>query len=1620
MKNQLLFLFLFFLVMTGFSQNLVITEINYNDPSGGNNGDTLEYIELLNTGTQAVDISGYQFTAGITYTFPLGSVINSQQYIIITKDTAIFRAFYGLPGALYGWNAGQALSNNGEAVVLKDSTGLLQDSVRYYTASPWPATVSGTGPSMMLCDPALDNNVGSNWIAASPQNAIIFEIVNNITVFGTPFQGCVITPPYVPVSATFPYMQSFDSIWFNGNSFHDVPDNHFLNTPASGNTSWRKNDEGSTAGWSASTYGAYTPTGAVATASSARFHTAGSASGSAGTLDLFIDLSTAGEKMMNFWYINTDGTDSLCVYFSQDSGLTFSFLQKYLNTTSWEKKTILLGNVNAQNSIIRFHTTSNLGTTDIGLDEVAISFVPADDAGVLTISNPSTTLTNLTDTIKVVIRNYGTDTLTNVQIGWSVDGIVQTPVDITDTIQALSNSGEIVLGPFTFTANTASTIKAWTSLPNGNPDPEPVNDTSSKSVFYQAYAAFPFLEGFDSAWIDRFSTHDVPTEYWRNEPATGNNSWRRADDGSSAAWSNVTTGAYTPAGADGTANSARFHTGGSTGGAKGVLELYINLNTPGDKELRFWHINTAGQDSLAVWVSTDGGNNFTFLAKWSVQATWAERIIPLGNMISPLTVFRFRTTANAGGNTDVGLDQVSVGFVQPDVAVAKIVSPVSGCNLSANTNIIVRIKNAGNSVIDSIPLNTNAGFFIIPDTLQPGDSVDFVAGTITIAPAANQLIFASVNYPGDANNVNDSLAIDVKSFMPIDSFPFLESFETGNTSFFSIQNGINSSANIISGVGADASTGLMITGLVGGAWPGGSSSTTTYTQAFGYADHITNVSTSCLVDATTLTAPELKIDLRQEYSSGWAYNYFRVLVNDTIVLTDMGNSFYFNATTQSNDIYKTHIFDLVQFAGTTFKLTLQGANRYNAASAPSGNGDETYIDNILIRQKPAIDPALTEIISPTSDCGLTNEVVEITVCNYGADTLFNIPVYFTVNGASPVNEIITDTLTSGQCMTYAFNTPASITLFGSYTIETGVNYPGDLDTTNNIQTISVINTPIVTSFPYFQDFEGTDNGWTSASITGINEWVVGTPVKPTINTSHSGMNVWTTGLSSNYSDNTNTYVLSPCFDLTSLAFPVVSVWLYLKTELNYDAMILEASANGGNWQKVTGTGFYNNNSNQGNLPAPKWSGDNGGWTKYTATINQLGGISKVQFRFRFVSDNMDNDEGVAIDDFSIFPASPDLTVTTVNTPQNGCELTATENVQVNIRNVGQTPSYGMILRYTVDYQTYVYDTITDTLNNGPTELLTHTFSVPANLSASGVHYIIAGVFNSADYFHDNDSVEVMLFNTMPINNPPVVADFETPDYIQMLGFVDYSNSRISVPNGVGVNGGHAVVHTGGANGTWPNGTGNNTTLSQAYNYSDHTSEIYTCDVSISSAHTWAVTLDLKQTFNEGPNHSWFRLMLNGTEYLHELSSGDSVFNPVTAASDEFVTRYFLLDPSLSPFRLSAQVSCKNDDSHATTGTGDKVIIDNLGIVIVDCVNDHGEFGMMSFPNPANDQLNIQFAGDVMKAVLELRSVTGQILLSKPVENSQFEQINLENLPAGVYSVSVRNDYTVNTLKFVKQ
>ncbi len=144
---------------------LRITEIMYN-PVGGR---SYEFIELKNSGSLPVDLSGHSFE-GITFVFPPGFSINAGAILVLANNDnpAAFAARY--PGAVVAGYFSGALDNTGERIALKNASGMTVVSVAYGSSEGWPTAANGGGSSLELID--LNGSTGdpANWQASAAPN----------------------------------------------------------------------------------------------------------------------------------------------------------------------------------------------------------------------------------------------------------------------------------------------------------------------------------------------------------------------------------------------------------------------------------------------------------------------------------------------------------------------------------------------------------------------------------------------------------------------------------------------------------------------------------------------------------------------------------------------------------------------------------------------------------------------------------------------------------------------------------------------------------------------------------------------------------------------------------------------------------------------------------------------------------------------------------------------------------------------------------------------------------------------------------------------------------------------------------------------------------------------------------------------------------------------------------------------------------------------------------------------------------------------------------------------------------------------------------------------------------
>lgn len=126
-----------------------------------------EFIELYNSGSAQLQLDALSFLRGVNYQFPANTTIAPGQYLVLASNPVSFQQRYGF--APFGGYTG-SLSNSGETVELIDAVGGPVDRVTYGIVAPWPAAPNGTGSSLSLIRPALDNTDPTSWGASLAAN----------------------------------------------------------------------------------------------------------------------------------------------------------------------------------------------------------------------------------------------------------------------------------------------------------------------------------------------------------------------------------------------------------------------------------------------------------------------------------------------------------------------------------------------------------------------------------------------------------------------------------------------------------------------------------------------------------------------------------------------------------------------------------------------------------------------------------------------------------------------------------------------------------------------------------------------------------------------------------------------------------------------------------------------------------------------------------------------------------------------------------------------------------------------------------------------------------------------------------------------------------------------------------------------------------------------------------------------------------------------------------------------------------------------------------------------------------------------------------------------------------
>ncbi len=308
-------------------------------------------------------------------------------------------------------------------------------------------------------------------------------------------------------------------------------------------------------------------------------------------------------------------------------------------------------------------------------------------------------------------------------------------------------------------------------------------------------------------------------------------------------------------------------------------------------------------------------------------------------------------------------------------------------------------------------------------------------------------------------------------------------------------------------------------------------------------------------------------------------------------------------------------------------------------------------------QLPEDDIKLVSL-TPIPGSVLCSEILpEIFVQNKGLNPITEIDVTYSLNGGAIQNFTWnSSTILSEETMTISLPSQ-NIETIGESVLEATVTIINDTYDDNN----SVSTTFYVNDFgigDMVNTFESPDETLVTYNQTGgISVWEKGIPSASVLNQAASGEQVYATNLEGVYPDETQSFLVSNCYELSTILAPVLKFNMAYDLEPNFDIVYVEYSLDEGVSWNVLGTidsepNWYTSdrtNASSGNeddcqnCPGAQWTGTNATLSEYAYDFvanaargeTDLTNEQSVIFRIAFVSDPFLNQDGVVIDDLVV-------------------------------------------------------------------------------------------------------------------------------------------------------------------------------------------------------------------------------------------------------------------------------------------------------------------------------------------------------------------------------------------------
>lgn len=575
-----------------------------------------------------------------------------------------------------------------------------------------------------------------------------------------------------------------------------------------------------------------------------------------------------------------------------------------------------------------------------------------------------------------------------------------------------------------------------------------------------------------------------------------------------------------------------------------------------------------------------------------------------------------------------------------DLKMDTLISPLRGrkftsTQLTAAEEIVVRIKNLDNQPVTnySVSYAINNGTWVTENVTVPigatGSLFYHFTKKYDFSSPGNYVIkLAVTNMLPDANKNNDSLQFTITQLAntPVNlATRFIEKFEQANpasysNSFFGIPGAdrfdyaMNSGNGVLnfplndisdtSGRSARLSFTQISAAIVGHSLTGtfNFSAYNIITDNIGFSFTLGTI-TNCGNCIDSVSA----LQIRGSDTSSWI---------TVMQLNPTGQSI------PQKKIENTGLKKLLSAAGQNFSSSFQV--RFTQANSYFTNNID---DIIFYNATNNLAVSFADTIA-LKNCGLSTLPLRIKISNASNSNATNLLVHYRINSGTTVTETV-PIVSANNATVYTFIQPLKIAAFGYDTITIWCDNPNDTYPLNNTRSVIIRNQPLITTFPYIEDFERNDGYWYSEGKN--SSWAYGKPAATIIKTAASGEKAWKTNLTGNNNKGEQSFLYSPCIDYSRLQYPSLSISIAMNMDSCFfycSQLLIQYSTDGTIWKPISAV-----------LDSSAFNWELASSTHYrwhVATLSLPVVNAPVQLRFMFRSGTFTQLEGVAIDDIHIY------------------------------------------------------------------------------------------------------------------------------------------------------------------------------------------------------------------------------------------------------------------------------------------------------------------------------------------------------------------------------------------------